>query len=398
MSTLKNYKHTIYACYTGYIVQAIVNNFAPLLFLTFRSQYGISLDKIALLTTFNFGIQLLVDLICAKVADKIGYRILAVAAHIFAAAGLVFLAVLPEILPAPFVGICIAVTVYAIGGGLLEVLISPIVEACPTNSKSGAMSLLHSFYCWGSVFVIGVSTLFFALFGTQNWQILALFWALIPIANSVYFSKVPIHTLVESGESMSFTQLFKTGIFWVLLLMMVASGAAEQGMSQWASAFAESGLRIDKTTGDLLGPCMFSLLMGLTRLFYGKCSHKIRLAPFMTGCAILCAIGYLLAALSSHPALGLAGCALCGLSVGIMWPGTFSTASKTLKTGGTAMFALLALAGDLGCTAGPAAVGTISDWFGDDLKKGLLAAAIFPLLLIVGILLSRRGARQSMSK
>ncbi len=386
----ENYNHTIYASYIGYITQAVINNYAPLLFLTFQSSFKMSLDEIAVLVTLNFGIQLLVDLCSAAFVDKIGYRISIVTAHIFSAAGLIGLYIFPSLISDAYAGIMIAVVCYAIGGGLIEVLISPIVEACPTGKKEAAMSLLHSFYCWGQVFVVLVSTIFFTLFGIENWGILACIWAVVPLANCVYFCKVPIRVLVEEGKEITVFQLLKEKMFWVLCLLMICAGASEQGMSQWASAFAESGLGVSKTIGDLAGPCAFAFFMGCSRMFYGKYSEKVNLQKFMFASSALCIISYLLAALSLNPVMGLIGCSLCGLSVGIMWPGSFSIASGILKRGGTALFAFLALAGDLGCSLGPAVVGMVSEEMGDDLQKGLLAAVIFPILLIMGLVLSVR--------
>ena len=377
-----DYGHTIYASYVGYITQAIVNNFVPLLFLTFQSQYDISLEMLGLLVTINFGVQLFVDFIAAKFIDKIGYRIAIVAAHIFAGAGLIGLAVFPELLP-PYAGIVLAIIFYAIGGGILEVLVSPIVEACPTTKKEAAMSLLHSFYCWGHVFVVLASTLFFTLAGIENWKWMALLWSIIPFANAVYYSLVPLATPVEDGKGMTVGELFKNKTFWILFLLMICSGASEQGMSQWASAFAESGLKVSKTVGDLAGPCLFAVLMGTSRALYAQLSDKISLKAAMVGSGCLCIVCYLLAAFAPHPVVGLIGCAVCGFSVGIMWPGTFSLASNSLPAGGTAMFAFLALAGDLGCGSGPTIVGAVAERFGDDLKIGVLSAIVFPVLLVV---------------
>ena len=386
-----DYGHTIYASYVGYITQAIVNNFVPLLFLTFQSQYGISLEMLGLLVTINFGVQLFVDFIAAKFIDKIGYRIAIVAAHVFSGAGLIGLAVFPELLP-PYAGIVLAIVFYAIGGGILEVLVSPIVEACPTTKKEAAMSLLHSFYCWGHVFVVLASTLFFTLAGIENWKWMAVIWSVIPFANAVYFSLVPLAATVEDGKGMTITELFKNKTFWVLFLLMICSGASEQGMSQWASAFAESGLKVSKTVGDLAGPCLFAVLMGTSRALYAKLSDKISLKAAMVGSGCLCVVCYLLAAFAPHPVLGLIGCAVCGFSVGIMWPGTFSLASNSLPAGGTAMFAFLALAGDLGCGSGPTIVGAVAERFGDDLKIGVLSAIVFPILLVVvNVLLKKKS-------
>lgn len=385
MSIRDNYNHTLKASYVGYITQAIVNNFIPLLFLTFQSSFGISLEKITLLVTINFGIQLLVDLLSAKFVDKIGYRTAVVAAHIFAAAGLAGLGVLPDMFSEPYVGLLFCVALYAVGGGLIEVLISPIVEACPTDKKDAAMSLLHSFYCWGSVLVIAVSTLFFTVFGISEWRAMALLWAIVPAANAIFFTSVPIAMLTEEGQGMSIGNLLKERMFWVFAFLIVCAGASEQAMSQWASAFAESGLHVSKTVGDLAGPCMFAILMGVSRTFYAKFSEKMNLIRFMTGSGILCVFSYLLAAFSPNPVLALAGCGLCGLSVGILWPGAFSLASATCPRGGTAMFALLALAGDLGCSTGPTLVGLVSDTAGGSISAGLIAAIAFPVLLILAL-------------
>lgn len=389
----KNYQKTIYACFTGYIVQAIVNNFVPLLFLTFQSTYGIPLSQITLLITLNFLLQLAVDLLSIGFVDKIGYRASMVIAHICAAAGLVLLTVLPEVMP-PFAGLLTAVLVYAVGGGLLEVLVSPVVEACPTRNKESVMSMLHSFYCWGHVGVVLLSTLFFAVFGIENWKFMALIWAVIPLANAVAFTRVPMAPLVEEGEKgLSLKELFSTKVFWIFLLMMTCAGASEQAVSQWASTLAEKGLGVSKTVGDLAGPMAFAILMGASRAFYGKYGEKIDLDRFMKLSCILCMISYMSIALISIPAVALLGCALCGMSVGIMWPGTFSKSAAVLRQGGTAMFAFLALAGDLGCSGGPTLVGFVSGLFGEDLRKGIFAALIFPLLLLAGLCMEKRAKK-----
>lgn len=394
----RNYQTTMRACFTGYIVQAIVNNFLPLLFLTLQQEYAIPLTKITLLITINFVLQLGIDLASAVFVDRIGYRAAAVAAHVFAAAGLVLLTVLPGLLPDAFAGLLIAVMVYAVGGGLLEVLVSPIVEACPTPNKEKAMSMLHSFYCWGSVGVIGLSTLFFAVFGIENWRILAVIWAVIPAANAIVFTRVPIAKLQEDGaKGLSIAALFKNKMFLLMCLLMLCAGASELSVSQWASAFAESGLGVSKTIGDLAGPMLFAVFMGLSRLFYGKFGEKIRLETFMFASGVLCVASYLLITLTGNALAAFAGCALCGLSVGILWPGTFSLTAAGVRGGGTAMFALLALFGDLGCTFGPSVVGFVSDRAGGDLESGILAAVVFPVVMAGGVffLLVRKKRRQN---
>ena len=392
-SIRKNYNHTIFASYGGYITQAVINNFAPLLFLTFMADFDLTIDKITLITTINFAVQLAVDAIAVKVVDHIGYRPCIVAAHFFAVLGLAGLAIFPMVMP-PFAGILTAVVMYAIGGGIIEVLISPIVEACPTDAKASAMSLLHSFYCWGHVFLVVVSTAFFAVFGMENWRIMACIWALIPFANIFYILLVPIYPIVAEGtKQMSLRELLGKKVFWLLLVMMVCAGASEQAMIQWSSAFAEKALGVSKTIGDLAGPCAFAVFMGTARALYGKFAEKIPLKAFMMASCVMCIGCYLLASLTGSALLGLVGCAACGFSVGIFWPGTFSVAPGVLPGGGTAMYALMAVCGDLGCSGGPTLVGMVANSAGGELRVGLLAALVFPvmMLLLTGVLKEKKA-------
>ena len=395
MKRLKNYEHTIYASYLGYITQAIVNNFAPLLFLTFAKDFNLTLDKITLITTLNFAVQLTVDLMASKFVDKIGYRPCILAAHIFSFAGLVSLAFLPQLLSNSYTGVLVSVVLYAIGGGIIEVLISPIVEACPTSKKEAAMSLLHSFYCWGHVAVAILSTLFFHFVGIRYWRVLACLWAIVPLCNVLYFSVVPLYPIVSEQDRVPLAKTLKQKTFWLLMIIMVCAGASEQAMSQWASAFAESGLQVSKTVGDLAGPCAFAIFMGTARAIYGKYSDKISLNRMVIGSCGLCIICYLVASLSGNPVIGLIGCALCGFSVGIFWPGTFSTAAVALPNAGTAMYAFMALAGDVGCSAGPSVVGFIANANHNDLKFGLLFAIVFPVVILIGYLYLSLTKKQS---
>ena len=390
MSIKNNYNHTVFACYFGYVVQAIVNNFAPLLFLTFRNEFGIPLEKITSLITINFLFQLVVDVVAAKVVDKIGYRKCIVAAQFFSALGIAGMGFLPNLFSDPYYGLLISILLYALGGGLIEVLVSPIVEACPIKAKKAAMSLLHSFYCWGHLFVVLLSTLFFTLFGIENWRILALVWAVIPLINGFYFIKVPIAPLTAEGEQIPIKKLFSSKTFWLFIVVMVCAGASEQGMSQWASTFAESGLNVSKTVGDLAGPSLFAITMGVSRVIYSKISEKVDLNKYMTACAVLCITSYAIASFSGNAAFSLVGCAMCGFSVGVMWPGAFSLASEKFPKGGTAMFAFLALAGDFGCSFGPTVVGVATDILNDDIKRGVFAAVIFPVLLIISLLFMKK--------
>ncbi|MDR3756317.1 MULTISPECIES: MFS transporter [Enterocloster] len=395
MSIHENYNHTLRASYIGYISQAIVNNFAPLLFLTFQKTYGISLDKITLLVTMNFAVQLLVDFLAAGFVDRIGYRKAIVLAHLLCAGGVAGLGILPELTADPYLGFLGAVLLYAAGGGLIEVMISPIVEACPTERKEAAMSLLHSFYCWGHVLVVVASTVFFRVAGIGNWRILAFIWALVPFFNCFYFARVPIRSMTGEDRGMSMRQLAGSGVFWLFVLLMVCSGASEQAMSQWASAFAESALQVGKTMGDLLGPCLFALLMGTSRAVYARFSRHMPLIPFMVGSGFLCIAGYLLAVWSKAPVMALMGCGLCGLSVGILWPGTFSLSCARIPRGGTAMAALLALGGDVGCSLGPTVVGLVSNTAGGSIRAGLLAAVVFPVLLLLCLSLAGKRGRKA---
>lgn len=380
-SSHPNYKKTLFACYLGFITQAITANYAPLLFLTFKNTYSITLDKIALIPMIFFLTQLLTDLAAVKFVDKIGYRSCVVASQILSGVGLVLMAFLPELLP---------VILYAIGSGLIEVLISPIVEACPFENKEGVMSLLHSFYCWGAVGVILGSTVFFTIFGIEHWRILTLIWALLPLFNAFNFISCPIERLVEDGEGMRVSQLLRLPLFWLLMLLMICSGASEISMAQWASAFTEAALGVPKIIGDLAGPCMFAVFMGLARTFHGKVSEKFDLTKMMLMCGILCLICYLMVSLATVPVIGLIGCALCGLSVSIMWPGTLSISAQKCPTGGTAMFAFLALGGDLGGSIGPSIVGICSNLANGNLKMGLFVATIFPVLLILGVFILKK--------
>lgn len=390
METKKNYKKTQLACYLCFVTQAICANFVPLLFLTFHKTYDISFSMLALISTCFFVTQLIVDFLCAGIVDKLGYRACIIASEVASGLGLAGLAFLPDVMPSAYAGIIVCVIIYAIGSGLTEVLGSPIIEACPFENKEAMMSLLHSFYCWGSVAVILGSTVFFAVFGIENWKILSLLWAIIPLYNIFNFITCPIEPLVEEGKSMTMTQLFKTKAFWVFIVLMVCAGSSELAMAQWASAFAESALHVSKTVGDLAGPCGFAVCMGISRSLYGKFGEKVDLTIFMMASGIMCLACYLLAGLAGMPILGLIGCAACGFAVGIMWPGSISISSKILPTGGTAMFALLALAGDLGGAVGPAIIGNVSQATENNLQAGILAGIGFPAVLVIAVFYIRR--------
>lgn len=394
MKTKDPYRSTILSCYAGDVTMAVAINFVPLLFLTFQSAFGLSLEQIGLLVTFNFCTQLTADALAARFADKIGYRRLLVAAQTLIAGGLILLSVLPFVLENAYLGIILSVIAYSVGCGLNEVLISPVVEACPSKHKAAAMSLLHSFYCWGSVLVVLLSTALFAVFGIDSWRVITCLWAILPAVNAVCFARVPINQLVAEGERLKLSKLLSMPLFWLMALLMFTAGATELSMAQWASAFAESGLKVSKSVGDLMGPCLFALCMGTGRVVQYKLVEKINLFRYLLACAVLCVISYLLASLAESPVLSLLGFGLCGFGVAAMWPGTLSLGAAALPFGGTAMFALLALCGDIGCAVGPALVGFVSGAMGDNLHAGLLAGTVFPVLAVMGVMVYSGAAKK----
>lgn len=393
------HRHTLIACYIGYLTQALVINFPPLLFVTFQRDYDISLSQVSALIAITFFTQLTMDGLASLFMKRVSYRAVAIASHVLAAVGMIAFAILPTVLPSPYLGLCLATVIASVGGGLTEVIISPMVEACPMDDKSGSMSLLHSFYCWGQVGTVLISTAFFLIFDIKYWKILAFLWALLPAIGAVAFCLVPIYRLQadeedapQSGEQTREARRHRRWLFWLFFIMMVCAGAAEQAMSQWASNFAEAALGVDKTLGDILGPCAFALMMAVSRTYYGKRSEKMNLARFTVFSCGLCVVAYVLAALAPVPLLSLIGCGLCGLSVGILWPGTYSRASAQLSGCGVSMFALLALGGDIGCLIGPSAAGQIAAWCNGELRYAFLFALIFPVIgAVVSVLLSRQS-------
>ena len=378
-----NYKGTLHACYLGYITQALIVNLPPLLFVVFREKFGLSYTMLGSLVLVGFITQLIVDALAIRFVDKIGQRTSAVIAHIFATVGMVMLAFLPRLLPQPYVGLVIASVLFSIGGGLIEVLVSPIVEALPGDAKASAMSLLHSFYSWGQVLVIVLSTVALLLVGHDRWFILPLLWAVLPLVTMIRFTKVPLVPPVEESKRISLKMLLSSRIFLIAMLLMVCSGAAEQAMAQWASLFAEKGLGISKTLGDLLGPCLFAVMMGIVRTLYGIKGQQINMHKTLVASCFLCILSFVITALVPIPAIALIGCSLCGLSVALMWPGMLSLTAAGYPAGGTAMFAMMALGGDLGCSVGPWLTGVVAD--ASSLHMGLLVGIVFPVMLLVGL-------------
>jgi fucose permease len=378
-----NYKSTLHACYLGYITQALIINLPPLLFVVFQEKFGLSYTMLGSLVATVFVTQLIVDALAIKLVDKIGQRISVVMAHLFAAAGMIAMAFLPRVFPSPYMGLITASVLFSVGGGLIEVLVSPIVESLPGEAKASAMSLLYSFYSWGQVLVIILSTSALLLVGQDMWYLLPLVWSLLPLYNFFKFRKVPLVPSPEESKRTPLRTLFRSKIFLLALLLMICSGAGEHSMGQWASLFAEKGLGISKALGDILGPCLFAIMMGIARTWYGIKGQKTNIHTALTVCSALCVASFIVTALVPLPAVSLLGCALCGLSVSLMWPGMLSLTAAGYPSGGVAMFALLALAGDLGCSIGPQFVGIIADR--SRLNTGLLAAIIFPVIMLIGL-------------
>lgn len=402
-TALRAYAGTRRAGYTGFVVQAIINNLAPLLFVTFHTQLDVPVAQLGLLAALNFGVQLLTDLVAMFFVDRVGYRRPIVAAHVLAAVGLVLLAVLPGALGDPFLGLCIAVAVYAVGGGLLEVLVSPIIEHLPTaaEEKVAGMAFLHSFYCWGQLATVVVSTVVIGAVGTESWAVLPLVWAVVPLVNTVVFARVPLPETVPEEHRTSVRGLLGTPLFLAALVLMMTGGAAELTMVQWSSFFAEHSLGVSKELGDLLGPGLFALLMGIGRFSYGMWGQRLDLRRTLAVMSLGAGVCYVVAATSSVAVVSLLACALCGFMISLLWPGTFSLTSARFPYGGAAMFAVLALAGDAGGTAGPAAVGGLAEsaggslgWLagllpddgGSGLRTALLLAAVVPLVFSFTVL------------
>lgn len=408
--TANHFKSTVFACYRGYITQGIVNNLSPLFFVIFQNRFGISYVLISALILCNFVTQVITDVLAVRYVDRIGYRRAAVLAHFLAFFGLMMMGILPNILPVPYIGLVIATIINGIGGGLIEVIISPIVESCPGDAKASAMSLLHSFYCWGQVGVVLITTLLLRVIGEDLWFVIPALWAILPFYNLFRFLKVPLMPTVPEDERIPLKKLFASKIFLVAMLLMLCAGASELAMCQWSSLFAERALGVTKVVGDLMGPCLFAVFMGIGRTLYGIWGERIHLSRALALCAVLCILCYLGTALFQNPMLSLISCALCGFSVSLMWPGTFSLTAAAYPKGGTAMFGVLAVLGDIGCSTGPALMGAVSGAISSSaavqnafpgltadqlgLKSGMLFCILFPALILLGIFLLNRFRRR----
>lgn len=375
-----NYTPTKISAYVGYFVQAIVNNFLPILFVAFQDIYGIGYEKLGRLIVFNFITQMVTDILSPKIISLLGYRKTAVMCQLIAALGLTLAAVLPNVLPNAYIGIVLAVIVYAFASGLMEVIISPMIEMLPTSNKSGNMSLLHSFYCWGQAITTVGTTLLLSAFGYRGWTYIPLIWAIVPFINAFSFIRVPIVEPQPERKSDSFRVLFSDRRFRVFMLIMLCAGASEIAMAEWASVFAQNALGVSQIAGDLAGPCAFSLFMGLGRLLYAAFSEKISYRSTVIVLGLCCAVCYYIAAFASIPIFALAACALCGFTVSILWPGTISAGAVAFPRGDAVMFSVFAMCGDIGCCIGPWLLGVVAEHF--TLNIGFAVSSFFPLLMV----------------
>lgn len=390
----RKYIPTKLAGYVGFVVQAIVNNFLPILFIVFQDIYGLGYEKLGRLIVFNFAVQMFIDFITPKIIHKIGYRRAAFLCQFTACLGLCLMSLLPRIMPSPYTAMFIAIAVYATGSGLMEVILSPMIEMLPTGNKSGNMAVLHSFYCWGQTVVVPLTTLMVFAFGYENWSYIPLVWAIVPFINMLAFLRVPI---VEPGREVkqsTLIELLKTPSFIIYMLMMFCGGASEIAMSQWASLFVEQALGVSKAIGDIVGPCLFALFMALGRVIYAKFSKKVSFTRLLIWLNILCFVCYVMVGISKIAALSLVFCALCGFSVSISWPGIYSAGARTFKTGGAVMFSAFAMCGDTGCALGPGLVGLVAEY--TNLNMGFIAAAVFPFIMVICsiIILKNRVAKK----
>ena len=385
----KSYKTTKIACFIGFVVQAIINNFLPLLFIIFNTRYNLNYEQLGRLLFVNFFVQLIVDALTPALVKRIGYRGAAIACHGLAAAGLFMLGVLPLVFSNQIYACLVAsIIVYASGSGIIEVCISPMVELLPGDKKGADMAFTHSFYCWGQAFTVLVSTLLIFLIGQQHWHFIPMFWAIIPLLNMINFMRVPVIEQPDDPISKTANTLFKNRDFWIFAVIMICAGASEITMAEWASLFAQKALGVSKTVGDLLGPCAFAVCMGSGRVIFGLLDGKFNPQKALILNNILCVLCYVGVAVCNIPALSLIACALCGFSVSLSWPGTYSMAARHFPTGGTLMFSILALCGDLGCSIGPWLMGIVAN--STTLETGFLVCSVFPAFMVLTAPLLRK--------
>lgn len=406
MNIARSYGLTKVACYIGYVVQAVVNNLLSLLFVIFNAQpYNISLEKLGSIIFINFAAQLFIDYISVFFTSRFGYKKCVVFAQATSVVGFVLLGFLPRVIE-PYFGILFSILFLAVGSGLIEVLISPIIEALPSDNKASNMSFLHSFYCWGQVLtVIGTTALVFAL-GNDKWFYIPFVWSIIPFINTLLFTRCDILELENNSAHSSALSLLKNKSVYKYMVFMFCAGASEITMVQWSSFFVEKGFGTEKWLGDLIGPCLFAVLMGIGRIGYGILGKKVSLERLLCYFSALCFVCYLVVALSNNGIICALGCAVCGLSVSVMWPGVISLSAEKFHSSGTAIFSLMAMLGDIGCAVGPWILGLIAEYAFDynlgrhlisalninstqsNMQLGFLICSIFPLIMFLFFVIS----------
>ncbi len=396
------YKHTIRACYAGTFTMSLVSNLTPLLFVILMDSFGLTFEQVGRLTLVNFMTQIAADLVFSKPVDKWGVRPFVAGGHFLCTIGLVLFALAPMYAPHnTYIWFMVSTVLFSCGGGLLELLLSPIVQAIPGDEKARAMSMLHSFYAWGFILVVVLTTTALGVFGSANWPLIMITWAILPLATGIAFLKVPLAPQVSEEQRTRTGVLLSSAFFVVVVLGIAAGGAAEVSMSQWISAFTERALGLSKQMGDLVGVCMFALFLGIGRASYGKWGGKTDVTTLMLWGAVGSVLCFLGAALIPNPILAMACCAANGLCVSLLWPGSIVTAAARFPLAGASMFAILAAGGDVGAAFGPWAVGAVADVVPSGLRGGLLVGTIYPAIMVVCMLvvraMNRRGAVQSIN-
>ena len=391
----QNYKITKYTCYLFYVLQGTLLNLTPLLFVPLMEQYGLSYMKLGALASVNFATQLIVDIVLSKLTDKHRYRISLRLSASAAFIGYMIFAWAPGRLGDPYTWLLIGTVVYSIGAGLMEITISPLIHALPDKAKGKSMAILHSFYAWGVVLTVIVSTSVLAIIGRDKWNFIVTGWLIVPVIGFILSCIMPVPK-PESGENErtagSFRILIKPA-FILFLAMIFFGSCAEAVMTQWSSAFLERAVGLDKLIGDIAGMSMFALMLGLCRMASAALDKKISLSTYMMLGTIGAVICYIIVSVSNVAAVSLIFCALTGFMVGMLWPGTLVLAADAFPKAGAWLFAYLAVAGDLGGVFGPWITGAIADRSG--LNAGLGAAAIFPVIGLICMIIYKRRTRSA---
>lgn len=408
----KEFRLTLMAARMGFFTQALVNNLAPVFFVLFRVLYGFSYLQVGILAALNFTLQLFADITSPNLISRFGYRKCAMTAQALCAVGLILMPGLCILTGGVYISFIIPVLIYSYGAGMIEVLASPIVEAIPDLPENTKMSMLHSFYSWGQMTCVALTTLALHFIGYERWFLIPVLWSAIPIFGIILFSRARLDMAdMAEKESEKGGRLFCRS-FVLMLIIMTCAGASEIAMSEWSSLFAEEALGVSKVAGDLFGPCMFALFMGMGRMCHAKFGERLNLSRLIKACSLLCVICYVGAALLRPAAASLIFCALTGLSVSLMWPGALSLAAAR-NNGGARMYGLLAAFGDIGCIIGPVVTSSVSEFADGNeriraigaayglsadktaLRASLLAMALIPLVMLICLSLFSDKGREN---